>query len=87
MNYLGGIVIPTFTLKQRPKTIAQMTYQHICICINVYIYIYIYIYMNYALNKKYNFLIDIHVSKQGKNENLLSVLWKVYCLQKEEFGL
>ena len=68
MNYLGGIVIPTFTLKQRPKTIAQMTYQHICICINVciYIYIYIYIYMNYALNKKYNkysFLIDIHVSK------------------------
>ena len=45
MNYLGGIVIPTFTLKQRPKTIAQMTYQHICICINVYIYIYIYIYI------------------------------------------
>ena len=45
MNYLGGIVIPTFTLKQRPKTIAQMSYQHICICINVYIYIYIYIYL------------------------------------------
>ena len=44
MNYLGGIVIPTFALKQRPKTIAQMTYQHICICINVYIYIYIYLY-------------------------------------------
>ena len=33
MNYLGGIATPTLTLKQRPKTKAEMTYQ------NIYLYI------------------------------------------------